>query len=122
MASRWPSIPGARNNTTRTLQWGRVNLERGFITIGKDKTKAGTGRTVPLNTRALQTLHVWTKEFLDRWIVAGKPLHMIARLLAGRRRLWSIWLSGTATSTTTRDATVVEVTPLATRPVRIPVR
>jgi integrase len=63
---------GARYNTIRLLQWGRVNLERGFITIGKDKTKAGTGRTVPLNTRALQTLLGWAKEFPDR-----KPEHFV---------------------------------------------
>lgn len=57
---------GARYDTIRTLQWGRVDLERGRIKIGKDKTQAGTGRTVPLNTRALETLRFWAAQFPDR--------------------------------------------------------
>src|SRR5271155_5548919 len=44
---------GARYDTIRTLQWGRADLERGRIKIGKDNTQAGTCRVVPLNARAL---------------------------------------------------------------------
>jgi integrase len=57
---------GARYDTIRTLQWGRVDLEKGFIKIGKDKTAAGTGRTVPLNVRALQTVRHWAAQFPER--------------------------------------------------------
>ena len=57
---------GARYNTIRTLQWGRVDLDRGLITLGKDKTAAGTGRTVPLNARALATLMAWAEQFPNR--------------------------------------------------------
>jgi integrase len=63
---------GARYDTIRTLQWERVDLQRGTIKIGKDKTAAGTGRTVPLNGRALQTLHFWASQFPDR-----KPDHYV---------------------------------------------
>jgi integrase len=54
------------------LQWGRVDLERGRIKIGKDKTQAGTGRVVPLNARALETLKFWANQFPDR-----KPEHYV---------------------------------------------
>lgn len=57
---------GARYDTIRTLQWGRVDLKKGLIVIGKDKTKAGTGRVVPLNARAVATLAEWAESFPDR--------------------------------------------------------
>jgi len=63
---------GARYDTIRTLQGGRVDLQRGRITIGKDKTKAGTGRIVPLNRRSLETLRFWAEQFPDR-----KPEHFV---------------------------------------------
>jgi integrase len=63
---------GARYDTIRTLQWDRADLQRGTIKIGKDKTAAGTGRTVPLNTRALRTLQFWAAQFPDR-----KPEHYV---------------------------------------------
>lgn len=63
---------GARYDTIRTLQWERVDLQRGTIKIGKDKTAAGTGRTVPLNARALRTLQFWAAQFPDR-----KPEHYV---------------------------------------------
>lgn len=63
---------GARYDTIRTLQWERVNLEQGWMKIGKDKTKAGTGRMVPLNARALATLKFWAAQFPKR-----KPEHYV---------------------------------------------
>jgi integrase len=63
---------GARYDTIRTLQWERVDLRRGVIKIGKDKTKAGTGRVVPLNARALRTLQFWAAQFPDR-----EPQHFV---------------------------------------------
>jgi len=38
---------GARYNTIRTLQWGNVDFVNRCLKFGKDKTAAGTGRTVP---------------------------------------------------------------------------
>lgn len=63
---------GARYDTIRTLQWERVDLRRGIIKIGKDKTQAGTGRVVPLNARALRTLQFWATQFPDR-----EPQHFV---------------------------------------------
>ena len=63
---------GARYNTIRTLQWGRVDLAKGPFKIGQDKTSAGTGRTIPLNARAWQTLRHWAAQFPHR-----KPEHYV---------------------------------------------
>jgi integrase len=57
---------GARRNTVRTLQWCNIDLVNGCLRFGKDKTAAGTGRTVPLNQRALQTLKFWALQFPHR--------------------------------------------------------
>lgn len=57
---------GARYNTIRTLTWGQVDFAGRCLKIGKDKTKAGTGRTVPLSSRAIETLKLWAEQFPER--------------------------------------------------------
>lgn len=63
---------GARFNTVRTLKWGQVDFVKRRLKIGKDKTAAGTGREVPLSTRALATLELWAEQFPER-----KPAHYV---------------------------------------------
>jgi integrase len=57
---------GARYNTIRTLQWRNIDLVNRCLKFGKDKTQAGTGRTVPLNRRAVETLKSWAQQFHNR--------------------------------------------------------
>jgi integrase len=57
---------GARYNTIRTLQWGNLDFANRCLKFGKDKTAAGTGRTVPLNQRAIETLGFWAQRFPNR--------------------------------------------------------
>jgi integrase len=57
---------GARFNTLRTLQWKNLDFGERTLRFGKDKTKAGTGRIVPLNQRAIATLTFWASNFPDR--------------------------------------------------------
>ena len=57
---------GARYNTLRMLQWGNVDFGERSLRFGRDKTKAGTGRVVPLNQRAIATLQFWASSFPDR--------------------------------------------------------
>ena len=57
---------GARYNTIRTLQWFNIDFTNRCLKFGKDKTRAGTGRTVPLNQRALETLKLWAQQFPNR--------------------------------------------------------
>lgn len=73
---------GFRDKELRELQWGRVYLHEAYVAVGESKSDAGTGRTIPLNTVALEVLKtysVWYREkFNDlkpEWFVfpAGRP-------------------------------------------------
>ena len=33
----------------KTLTWAQVDLKKGYLAVGKSKTEAGEGRTIPLN-------------------------------------------------------------------------
>lgn len=57
---------GARYNTVRTLQWHQVDFAKRKLKFGKDKTAAGSGREVPLSSRAVDTLNLWAEQFPDR--------------------------------------------------------
>lgn len=63
---------GARFNVIRTLQWANVDFATRSLQFGKDKTKAGSGRIVPLNPRVLATLKFWAVNFPER-----KPEHFV---------------------------------------------
>lgn len=63
---------GSRSGTVKTLPWAEVDFEGYGLRWGKDKTKAGTGRTVPISQRAMAALEVWAENFPDR-----KPSHYV---------------------------------------------
>jgi integrase len=63
---------GARYNTIRTLQWRDIDFANRCLKFGKDKTAAGTNRTVPLNQRAVETLKFWAQGFPNR-----QPSHFV---------------------------------------------
>ncbi len=56
----------ARYGTLRRLQWKNVDLASRCLTFGKDKTRAGSGRTIPLTPRATETLRFWAESFPER--------------------------------------------------------
>ncbi len=43
--------------------WVQVDLKRRAVRVGKSKTEAGTGRTIPLNDRASTILQFWSERF-----------------------------------------------------------
>jgi hypothetical protein len=45
-----------RNGEIRNLRWNQVDLKKQFLTVGKTKTEAGEGRTIPLNAALLEAL------------------------------------------------------------------
>ena len=47
---------GMRNGEIRHLRWSQVDLKKQFLTVGKSKTEAGEGRTIPLNAALLEAL------------------------------------------------------------------
>jgi integrase len=57
---------GARYNVIRNLQWCHVDFNKREVKFGKDKTKAGTDRKVPLSPRAHATLKFWSEKFPNR--------------------------------------------------------
>lgn len=63
---------GARYSTIRNLQWGDVDFANRSLKFGKDKTDAGSFRTIPLNARAIETLKFWAVLFPDR-----QPAHFV---------------------------------------------
>jgi len=73
---------GLRDKELRELQWGRVFLREAYIAVGESKSKAGSGRTVPLNSLALEVLKTYSNWYREKfkdlkpdWFVfpAGKP-------------------------------------------------
>jgi integrase len=57
---------GARSGTIKKLSWGKVDFAGRGLRWGKDKTKAGTGRTIPVSQRAMTALEFWATNFPNR--------------------------------------------------------
>jgi integrase len=63
---------GLRSSEIRLLTWQQIDFTHNSVTVGKSKTKYGTGRAVPLNSCALTTLREWAAQFPKR-----KPSHYV---------------------------------------------
>jgi integrase len=50
----------------RLLQWRQVDFAAKILTVGKSKTKTGTGRVIPLNSRIVSVLEMWASQFPNR--------------------------------------------------------
>ena len=57
---------GMRYSEIRLLRWRQLDFADHFLTVGKSKTRTGTGRVIPLNARLLRVLEMWAANFLDR--------------------------------------------------------
>lgn len=57
---------GLRSEELRLLTWKQVDLSNRTVRVGKSKTEAGTGRTVPLNNRAMEIMKFWAEQFPAR--------------------------------------------------------
>jgi integrase len=57
---------GMRYSEIRLLQWKQVDFVDHFLTVGKSKTRSGTGRVIPLNARILSVLDFWAANFPQR--------------------------------------------------------
>ena len=58
---------GMRDAEIRSLQWGRVDLSKAFLTVGESKTEAGEGRTIPLNSALLEAMLEYSKWYTKRF-------------------------------------------------------
>lgn len=57
---------GLRRSELLSLRWQQVDLVKRTIRVGESKTRAGRGRTVPLNDRATSVLEDWSESFPSR--------------------------------------------------------
>lgn len=63
---------GLRRSELLSLRWRQIDFPNRNIRVGESKTRAGRGRTVPLNERAMAVLTFWAEMFPDR-----KPSHAV---------------------------------------------
>ena len=57
---------GLRYSDIRLLRWKQVDLDAGFVRVGKSKTVYSTGRVVWLNANALAAISEWSHQFPAR--------------------------------------------------------
>jgi integrase len=61
---------GIRDAELKTLTWGRMDLVKGYLTVGNSKTEAGEGRTIPLNTALAECMSDYAEWYREKF---GKP-------------------------------------------------
>jgi integrase len=78
IADRSPSIHfalrlalngGMRDAEIKKLRWSQIDFTRNILTVGKAKTKAGTGRLVPLNGELLAAFIAHRDWYLKKFLV-----------------------------------------------------
>ncbi len=57
---------GLRRSELLSLRWEQIDMTKKTIRVGESKTRAGRGRTVPINDSASTTLTTWAESFPDR--------------------------------------------------------
>jgi integrase len=58
---------GIRDAELKQLTWEQINLKRGYLTVGKSKTEAGEGRTIPLNSALAETMSDYAEWYRERF-------------------------------------------------------
>jgi integrase len=54
-----------RKNEIRTLRWSQIDFEKRTVTVGRAKTQAGSGRVIPLNQPAFDSLVKWAGRLVE---------------------------------------------------------
>ena len=52
---------GMRDAEMKTLTWAQINFEKRYLAVGRSKTEAGEGRTIPLNSVLYEALSDYSK-------------------------------------------------------------
>ena len=58
---------GMRDGEIKSTQWSQINFQKAILTVGKSKTAAGEGRTIPLNTEVLEALLKHAKWYVKKF-------------------------------------------------------
>jgi integrase len=56
-----------RDAEIRNLTWGQIDLYKRFLIVGKAKTEAGEGRTIPINAPLLSALLAHARWYTERF-------------------------------------------------------
>jgi len=67
---------GMRDAEIRTLTWAQVDFEKQFLTVGRSKTEAGEGRTIPLNSVLLPALLGHSRWYTRRFGMMKPEWHL----------------------------------------------
>jgi integrase len=58
---------GMRDSEIKSLAWRQIDFEKRILTVGRSKTDAGAGRTIPLNGTVLDALVDHTRWYVERF-------------------------------------------------------
>lgn len=58
---------GMRDSEIRNLTWAQIDLAKRFLTVGRSKSEAGEGRTIPLNSSLFAALIEHSRWYTDRF-------------------------------------------------------
>jgi integrase len=67
---------GMRISEVRTIRWGQIDFLKRILTVGKSKTKAGSGRTIPVNTELFNALVAHKTWFTEEACAVAPELYM----------------------------------------------
>ncbi len=56
---------GMRDAEIKTTRWSQIDFAKRVLTVGRSKTAAGEGRTIPLNSEAISALMKHAKWYVD---------------------------------------------------------
>ena len=58
---------GLRSAEMKNLTWSQIDLEKRYLIVGRSKTEAGEGRTIPLNSTLHQALVEHSEWYAERF-------------------------------------------------------
>ena len=61
---------GMRDAEIKTLTWGQIDFTESYLAVGRSKTEAGEGRTMPLNSTLLNIFSAYGEWYREKF---GKP-------------------------------------------------
>ncbi len=61
---------GMRDAEIKTLTWGQIDFTKNYLAVGRSKTEAGEGRTIPLNSTLLEVFTEYGEWYRVKF---GKP-------------------------------------------------
>jgi integrase len=77
---------GMRNGEIRTVRWGQIDFDRRILTVGRSKTAAGEGRTIPMNDDLFAALVDHAKWYAGKFGTAEAGLYIFPARVGSPKR------------------------------------